>query len=349
MSFKHNIHLPEGYKSRLDIRETEQAIKFIKDHFEMAFAQEMNLQRVSAPLIVSGNSGLNDYLSGQEQPVKFSIKALAQDAEIVQSLAKWKRKALIDYGFISGEGLYTDMNAIRPDEATLDNLHSVYVDQWDWERIISDKERNLNVLKYIVRKIYKVIVKTEHFITRKYPELAPNILPDTIHFIHTEELQEMFPALDPRERENRICREKKAVFVIGIGYPLSEGKPHDERASDYDDWITETSPGRHGLNGDILVWYPPLACALELSSMGIRVDKTALVDQLTFKTETWKKDLEFHKLLLNDKLPASIGGGIGQSRLCMFYLRKAHIGEVQASIWPLEMLQQCQASGIQIL
>jgi len=341
--------IPTEYRSNMDIRETEKAIKFIKDYFQDNFAREMNLQRVSAPISVLANTGINDYLSGIEKPVSFTIKATDQRAEIVQSLAKWKRKALKDYGFISGEGLYTDMNAIRQDEFYLDNMHSIYVDQWDWERIIAENERNLDVLKYIVNKIYKVIFKTEQVVCRKYHQIPGKILPEEIYFIHSEELEEKYPALTPRQREDAICKEKKAVFLIGIGAKLKNGKPHDERAADYDDWITETEPKRRGLNGDILVWYPTLNCAMELSSMGIRVNKESLLKQLKIKGEMNKVNDYFHRRLLNDELPLSIGGGIGQSRLCMFFLRKAHIGEVQSSIWPEEMLEICKNCNISIL
>lgn len=341
--------IPNKIRSTMDIRETERAIKFIKDYFEENFSREMNLQRVSAPLAVLRDSGINDYLSGTEQPAAFKIKSTQQQAEIVQALSKWKRKALADYGFISGEGIYTDMNAIRPDEPFLDNMHSVYVDQWDWERIIAENERNLNVLKYIVRKIYNVIYRIEQTVCRRYPKLQRRFLPEEIFFIHTEDLLDMYPDLPPPERENAICKEKKAVFIIGIGANLKDGKPHDDRASDYDDWSTETEGSRHGLNGDILVWYPVLNCAMELSSMGIRVDKTALKCQLKLKNEEYKAELDFHKRILNDELPLSIGGGIGQSRLCMFYLRKAHIGEVQSSIWNDEMHTVCRQNHIFLL
>lgn len=341
--------IPENYQPYLDIRDTEAAIKFIKDYFEDLLAKELNLQRVSAPLFVLSQSGLNDELSGVEKPITFQIKSTRQQVEIVQSLAKWKRMALKEYGFISGEGLYTDMNAIRCEEAVLDNLHSVYVDQWDWERIIAEQERNLDVLKYIVKKIYRVIKQTEQVICRKYHQLPGRYLPEEIYFIHSEELEELYPALTPRQREDEICRQKKAVFIIGIGAPLKNGQPHDLRAADYDDWSTPTGDGKRGLNGDILVWYPPLQCAMELSSMGIRVDAQALKYQLAAKNETFKLSYPFHKKLINNELPLSIGGGIGQSRLCMFFLRKVHIGEVQASIWPEEVVHDLQRNGCKLL
>jgi len=343
------LYTPKHYRSFLDLRETETAIKFIKDLFQEKLAKELNLQRVSAPILVLKNTGINDDLSGAEQPVKFNISSINQEAEVVQSLAKWKRLALKDYGFISGEGLYTDMNALRPDETALDNLHSIYVDQWDWERIIAENERNLKVLKYIVNKIYAVIKKVEYSVCRKYHKLPGQFLPESIYFIHSEELEAMYPDLSPRERENEICKQKGAVFVIGIGAPLKNGKPHDVRASDYDDWSTETESGQRGLNGDILVWYQPLNCAVELSSMGIRVDKSALERQLAHKGEEYKKDLPFHKRILNNELPLSIGGGIGQSRLCMIFLRKLHIGEVQASIWSKGMIENCKNNHIFLL
>jgi aspartate--ammonia ligase len=326
----------EKYRSDFTVRETESAIKFIKDYFQNAFASEMNLKRVSAPIAVLRETGLNDYLSGWEKPVSFSINSIDIEnnrAEIVHSLAKWKRNALKEYGFISGEGLYTDMNALRPDEPYLDNLHSIYVDQWDWERIIAENERTLEVLKYIVKKIYSVLQRTELEICAKYPKLPAPFLPQDIFFVHSEELEEMYPELTPKQREDAICEEKGAVFLIGIGANLKSGQPHDARATDYDDWTTETESGKKGLNGDILVWNPVLNQAFELSSMGIRVNN----------------EQYFHKRLLDGTLPQSIGGGIGQSRLCMFFLRKAHIGEVQASIWPEEMLKICKDHNIKIL
>jgi aspartate--ammonia ligase len=349
----------EKYRSDFTVRETEIAIKFIKDHFQDAFAAEMNLNRVSAPIAVLKNTGLNDYLSGWEQPVSFNIRSIENNnsniskdnnkAVIVHSLAKWKRNALKEYGFISGEGLYTDMNAIRPDEPFLDNLHSIYVDQWDWERIIAENERNLDVLKYIVKKIYSVLYIIEQEVCTKYPKLPAPFLPTDIYFVHTEELLEMYPSLTPREREDKICEEKGAVFIIGIGADLKTGEPHDARATDYDDWTTDTEKGRKGLNGDIVVWNPVLNQSFELSSMGIRVNKDALLKQLELKNEMHKTEQYFHKRLIDGILPQSIGAGIGQSRLCMFFLRKAHIGEVQASIWPDEMLNICKENDIKIL
>jgi len=342
------LTLPEEYESYLDLRETELAIKYIKDSFQVKLAGELNLQRVSAPLIALSDTGINDHLTGVEKPISFHIRDLNKQAEIVQSLAKWKRLALADYGFSHGEALYTDMNAIRPDEQ-LDNLHSIYVDQWDWEMVINEDERNLDFLRSIVKRIYKAIREEEKGICERYRQLHDPFLPKKISFIYSEELEERFPELSPAAREDAICKEKKAVFIVGIGAALKNGKPHDGRAADYDDWSTETGEGRKGLNGDILVWYPLLNCAFELSSMGIRVDKESLLRQLETKGETDKTNLYFHKRLLQGDLPLSIGGGIGQSRLCMFFLRKAHIGEVQSSIWPDEMRDACMKSNIYLL
>jgi aspartate--ammonia ligase len=345
---KGNMIIPENYSSSLNIRETEKAVKFIKDKFEIMLSKELGLERISAPIVVLRKTGINDYLTGRERPIRFNVSAMNEEAEIVQSLAKWKRVALADYGFAHGEGLYTDMNAIRPDE-NLDNLHSVYVDQWDWERIIRRDERNLDFLKLIVNKIYKVIKKMEKHVCEKLKMLGAPILPDEIYFIHSEDLLDMYPSLSPEERENEICKIKGAVFVIGIGAKLKDGKPHDERASDYDDWSTETDNGNYGLNGDIIVWCPLLQSAFELSSMGIRVDNDSLLKQLEIKGEQDRAGLYFHQRLFQEELPLTIGGGIGQSRLCMFYLRKAHIGEVQSSIWPDEILKMCKESKIFLL
>ena len=342
------LPVPARYQSALSPKETEKAIRLIKTFFETNLAFELNLIRVTAPLFVEAGTGVNDDLNGVERPVSFRIKAAGGvQAEIVQSLAKWKRMALADLGFAPGEGLYTDMNAIRPDE-TLDNLHSLYVDQWDWERVIGPQERNLDFLRDIVRRIYDVIRRTEKYVCYEYPAIEP-ILPDRIAFFHSEELEATYPDCPPREREYRACREHGAVFVIGIGSPLKSGQPHDGRAPDYDDWSTPTERDRRGLNGDILVYYPVLDCALELSSMGIRVDASSLVRQLEITGTLHRKDLQFHRRLLAGELPLCIGGGIGQSRLCMLYLRKAHIGEIQASYWPEAMRKQCQEQGICLL
>lgn len=345
---KTNLVIPEGYRSSLDLKETEKAIRLIKEFFQVNLGVELNLARVTAPLFVQSGTGINDDLTGVERPVRFRIGAMNDaQAEIVQSLAKWKRMMLADLGFDHGTGLYTDMNAIRADDA-LDNLHSVYVDQWDWERVISAEERTLEFLRYIVRKLYAVITRTEFYIAQQYPSITP-ILPEEITFIHSEDLLERYPDLTPAERENEVCREYGAVFLIGIGAELKNGEPHDDRAPDYDDWSTETGGGNQGLNGDILVDYPLLGQAYELSSMGIRVDPEALERQLVVSGNTERRSLLFHRRLLGGELPLSIGGGIGQSRLCMFYLRKAHIGEIQAGIWPEDMVKECKANNIVLL
>lgn len=340
--------MPEGYRSVLGIRETELAIRQIKTFFQTNLAFELNLMRVTAPLFVQSGTGINDDLSGVERPVSFPIKAM-QDvrAEIVQSLAKWKRMELAALDVQPGEGIYTDMNAIRADEE-LDNIHSLYVDQWDWEQVIAPEDRTLDYLKRMGRTIYDVIRRTERYICHLYPEIAPT-LPDEITFLHSEELQAAYPNLAPKEREHTACREHGAVFVIGIGASLADGQPHDGRAPDYDDWTTPTGNGYRGLNGDILVDYPLLDCAYELSSMGIRVDPPSLERQLALTGSVARKDLLFHRRLLAGELPLSIGGGIGQSRLCMFYLRKAHIGEIQSSLWPSEMIEACAAHNIVLL
>lgn len=345
---KSNLIIPESYSPSLDLRETEIAIKFIKSRFQDMLAEELNLTRISAPILVLRKTGINDYLTGTERPIRFNISDINEEAEIVQSLAKWKRVALADYGFAYREGIYTDMNAIRPDEI-LDNLHSVYVDQWDWELVISKEERNLDFLKLIVRKIYKVIVDMEKLVCEQFKKLPGSFLPGEIHFIHSEDLLELYPNLSPEDREYEICRKRGAVFVVGIGAELKDGRPHDKRAADYDDWSTETGKGRKGLNGDILVWYPVLEKAFELSSMGIRVDYDTLLKQLEIKGEQDKMGLYFHQRLLEGELPLTMGGGIGQSRLCMFFLRKAHIGEVQSSIWPVEMHKTCKERKIFLL
>jgi len=340
--------LPKGYKTPLGLKETEKAIKFVKDFFQERLADSLTLTRISAPIVVPMRTGINDYLTGTERPVRFHVKDMNEEAEVVQSLAKWKRQALADYNFKMATGLYTDMNAIRPDER-LDNLHSIYVDQWDWERIIKESDRNLKFLKFIVDNIYKVIRETEKAVCKKFSGLAHPYLPPKIHYIHSEELEAMFPELSPSEREDAICRQKGAVFVIGIGSKLRDGMPHDERAADYDDWSTPTEAGRKGLNGDILVWYPVLGRAFELSSMGIRVDKNALIRQLKLKGEEENEKLKYHQKLIKGELPFTIGGGLGQSRLCMMFLRKAHIGEVQASVWPETMIKECRKANIFLL
>ncbi|WP_028274216.1 aspartate--ammonia ligase [Atopococcus tabaci] len=331
--------IPKDYETKLDVIETEKAIQLIRSRFEQRFAEEMNLLRVSSPLFVRPESGLNDNLSGAEKPVTFNVKRADNiPVEIVHSLAKWKRKALKNYGFTAGEGLYTDMNAIRAEEE-LGNLHSIYVDQWDWEKIITREDRNEQELESVVRKIYRVMKDTERFIAERYPEIAP-ILPEDISFITTQELEDRYPDMTAKERENAIAKEKKAVFISKIGGKLRSGEPHDMRSPDYDDWE---------LNGDIVFWYPVLNKALELSSMGIRVDRSTLIKQLELSGCEDRMELEYHGMVLNNELPFTVGGGIGQSRFCMFMLRKAHIGEVQASVWSDAMVQQCAAAGIPLL
>jgi aspartate--ammonia ligase len=342
------LMLPQKYNQLLTLKETEEAIRLIKDFFQTNLAFELNLIRVTAPLFVKSGTGINDDLNGVERPVAFNIKDMQETrAEIVHSLAKWKRMMLADYGLSEGEGLYTDMNAIRADES-LDNTHSLYVDQWDWERVILEEERNLDFLRTLVEKIYDVIQRTEKYISHLYKAIQP-VLPPKITFIHAETLLEQYPNLTPKERENAICREAGAVFVIGIGGTLADGQPHDGRAPDYDDWSSSNQAGFKGLNGDILVYNPILDCAFELSSMGIRVDPAALERQLEISGQNHRKTLLFHRRLLNHELPLSIGGGIGQSRLCMFYLHKAHIGEIQTSIWPEEMIKICRKNNIFLL
>ncbi|MBN2612212.1 MAG: aspartate--ammonia ligase [Bacteroidales bacterium] len=340
-----NLIFPKNYQSLLNLKETEKAIKLVKDTFQQNLSSELRLRRVTAPLFVLKGTGINDDLNGVERKVTFPIKDMNDHtAEVVNSLAKWKRMALADYGIEKGYGLYTDMNAIRPDEE-LDNIHSLYVDQWDWELVIGETDRNLEFLKYIVRKIYEVLKRTEFVIYEHYPKIEP-ILPDEITFLHAEELQVMYPKLTPKERELEAVKKHGAVFVIGIGGPLGDGKPHDGRAPDYDDWTTPTRSGYKGLNGDILLWNPMLESAFEISSMGIRVDRTTLLHQLDITNTTDRKELLFHKRLLNNDLPLSIGGGLGQSRICMYYLKKAHIGEIQSSIWSNEMIAECKRNNI---
>ena len=335
----YRLSIPDGYKSALDVRQTQIAIKKIKDYFERDIAVQLELMRVSAPLFVDKASGLNDTLNGVERPVAFDIKDYdGQEFEIVPSLAKWKRYALKKYNVRPGEGIYTDMNAIRRDE-DVDNIHSVFVDQWDWEKRIEKSERTEETLKKTVRLIYSSLRHTERYVARDY-DFFERFLPEDIFFITTQELEDMYPDLTPKERENKIAREKKAVFIMKIGGALKSGQIHDGRAPDYDDWE---------LNGDIVVYYPILDMAFELSSMGIRVDEESLAKQLEIRGCTERKSLPFHKALLDGKLPYSIGGGIGQSRICMFFLRKAHIGEVQASVWPEEMAEKCEAAGIKLL
>ena len=341
------LHI-ENYASCLDILETQKAIKLVKDTFEKELSEHLNLTRVSAPLFVTKNSGLNDNLNGVERPVSFDIKVIPnEEVEVVQSLAKWKRMALKKYGLKRFKGLYTDMNAIRRDEE-LDNLHSCYVDQWDWEKVIYKEDRNIEFLKGTVERIMKAIIATEKVVYEKYPNIKPSIKAEPF-FITTQELEYMYPDLTPKERENKITKEHKTVFLMQIGKPLSNGKPHDGRAPDYDDWITETGDGHRGLNGDLVVWNPVLKCAFELSSMGIRVSPESLGAQLAERGCTEREKLYFHSRLLAHNLPYTMGGGIGQSRLCMYFLRKAHIGETQVSVWPQDMIERCQKAGIQLL
>jgi len=340
--------LPKGYKPLLGVTETEHAIKALKDFFELNLATELNLSRVTAPLFVKSGTGINDDLNGIERPLAFDIKnAPGVRAEIVQSLAKWKRMMLGELGFGPGYGLYTDMNAVRPDEL-LDSTHSLYVDQWDWERVITPAERNIEFLKKVVRKIYSIFKRTEHFIFERYPDVRPE-LPEEITFVHTEDMQARWPKLTPKEREHRLLRECGAAFIIGIGGALADGTIHDGRAPDYDDWTTPTPNGHKGLNGDIFIWNPVLKMAFELSSMGIRVDKTAMLRQLKIRGCMERTKLFWHQKLLKGKMPLSIGGGIGQSRLCMYFLRKAHVGEIQASLWPEEMIATCRKHNIPLL
>ena len=339
---------PTGYKALLDTKQTEQAIKQIKDFFQENLSTELRLSRVTAPLFVLQGLGINDDLNGVERPVTFPIKDLGDaKAEVVHSLAKWKRLTLAEYHIEPGYGIYTDMNAIRADEE-LDNLHSLYVDQWDWEAVITQEERTLSYLKNVVERIYAAILRTEYLTCETYKEIKP-FLPRKIHFIHSEELLQMYPNLSPKEREDAICKKYGAVFIIGIGGKLSDGKKHDGRAPDYDDWSTVAEDGRAGLNGDILIWYPVLERSFELSSMGIRVNQEALLRQLKLEGKEDRKQLFFHRQLLDGRLPLSIGGGIGQSRLCMVMLHKAHIGEIQASIWPDDMLAECAQLGMPLI
>lgn len=339
---------PKCYRPLLDKYATEQGIKMIKDFFQQNLATGLRLHRVTGPLFVRRGLGINDDLSGTERPVTFPIKDLGDaQAEVVHSLAKWKRLTLAEHGIKPGYGIYTDMNAIRADEE-LGNLHSLYVDQWDWERVILPEERTLDFLRATVERIYAALRRTEFLVCERFPQISP-FLPETVHFIHAEELRQRYPGLTPKEREDRITREFGAVFIIGIGCPLGDGKPHDLRAPDYDDYSTIASNGLPGLNGDLLIWYDVLERAVELSSMGIRVDREALVRQLRESGKEERLNLYFHQRLMEGTLPLSVGGGIGQSRLCMIYLRKAHIGEIQASIWPDEMRSECERLHIPLI
>ncbi len=339
---------PEGYKPILDLKQTELAIKQIKEFFQQNLSTELRLRRVTAPLFVLQGLGINDDLNGVERAVTFPIKDLEDArAEVVHSLAKWKRLTLAEYHIPQGYGIYTDMNAIRADEE-LGNLHSLYVDQWDSERVIREENRNVDFLKKIVERIYAAMLRTEYMVYEMYPALQPS-LAEEIHFIHAEELLQMYPDLSPKEREHAIAKKYGAVFIIGIGGRLSNGEPHDNRAPDYDDWSTPSGGGYNGLNGDIIVWNELLGRSFELSSMGIRVSKEVMQQQLRLTGKQEREKLYFHQRILNDTLPLCIGGGIGQSRLCMLFLKKAHIGEIQSSIWPEEMKTACKAAGIPLI
>ena len=343
-----SLYLPPQYRNLLgSVEQTEKAIKAVKDMFQDNLSAQLALLRVTAPMTVLSGTGINDDLNGVERPVRFPVLSLDErQAEVVHSLAKWKRLKLAELGITPGRGIYTDMNALRPDEE-LDNLHSIYVDQWDWEKVIRPEDRNLDFLKRTVRRIYEAVKVTENKLYVEFPQLVP-ALPDEIFFIHAEQLLQRYPNLSPKERENAIVREHKAVFIIGIGGKLSDGSIHDGRAADYDDWSTPNSDGYEGLNGDILLWNPVLESAFEISSMGIRVDPEAMRRQLKERGQEWKADLYFHRRLLAGELPCTIGGGIGQSRLCMYLLRKAHIGEIQSSIWPESMREACHRAGIEL-
>lgn len=340
---------PKNYCAALDLQQTELAIKKIKDFFLSSISTELRLRRVTAPLFVLKGLGMNDDLNGIERPVTFPIKDMDEaKAEVVHSLAKWKRVTLAEYKVKPGYGIITDMNAIRADEE-MGNLHSLYVDQWDWERVMPEDSRNIEYLKKTVRRIYNAILRTEFFICETYPQLQA-FLPEDVYFIHSEELRRRYPDMTPKERENAICKEYGAVFIMGIGGKLKDGKEHDLRAPDYDDWTTQPKDSEYaGLNGDLLVWYPILDRAVELSSMGIRVDREALLRQLELSGKEDRKEMYFHKRLLEGSLPQSIGGGIGQSRLCMILLHKAHVGETQSSIWPKDMRQACKEAGITLI
>ena len=340
---------PAGYKALLDMKQTELGIKQIKDFFQRNLSSELRLRRVTAPLFVLKGMGINDDLNGVERAVSFPIKDLGEQmAEVVHSLAKWKRMTLADYEIAEGYGIYTDMNAIRADEE-LGNLHSLYVDQWDWERVITPEQRTVEFLKDVVRRIYGVMLRTEFLVCEFYPQIKP-FLAEEVHFIHSQELLDKYPGTTPKERENLITKEYGTVFIIGIGGKLSDGVEHDLRAPDYDDWSTvDPVTGLPGLNGDLLVWDEVLGRAIELSSMGIRVDKEALLRQLALQGKEERLGLYFHRRLMDGTLPLSIGGGIGQSRLCMLYLQKAHIGEIQASIWPEDMRRECEAAGMTLI
>lgn len=344
-----SLYIPTHYENPLpDFESTEKAIKQVKDMFQNNLSAQLALLRVTAPIAVMKNTGLNDDLNGVERAVTFPIKSLNDaTAEVVHSLAKWKRLKLAQMRTPVGRGIYTDMNALRPEEE-IDNIHSIYVDQWDWEQVISPEQRTVAFLKQTVRRIYESIKVTENKLYVEFPQIRPQ-LPEQIHFIHSEELLQMYPTLSPKERENEITRRYGAVFIIGIGGKLSNGEAHDGRAADYDDWSTANEEGYFGLNGDILLWNPVLDAAFEVSSMGIRVDAEALMRQLTERSEEHKAKMMFHRMLLAGELPLTVGGGIGQSRLCMYLLRKAHIGEIQSSIWDDQMRADCERAGMHLM
>ena len=341
--------IPQGYRNLLgNLENTEKAIKAVKDMFQDNLSAQLALLRVTAPMVVMSGMGLNDDLNGVESPVAFPVKDMeGRSAEVVHSLAKWKRLKLAQMGVPPGRGIYTDMNALRPEE-DLDNIHSLYVDQWDWEKVITEDQRNLDFLKKTVRRIYEAIKVTENKLYVEFPQIEP-MLPENVFFIHSEELLQRYPGMTPKEREDAVTKEYGAVFVIGIGGKLSDGSVHDGRSADYDDWTTPNEDGYLGLNGDLLLWNPVLGHAFEISSMGIRVDADALARQLELRGETGKSGLLYHRLLLEGGLPLTVGGGIGQSRLCMFLLRKAHIGEIQSSVWPERMRKMCHEAGIDLV
>ncbi len=342
------LTIPSTYKSILNVKETETAIVMLKNFFQTSLSTELNLTRVTAPLFVKTGTGINDDLNGVERPVKFPVKDMnEQTMEIVHSLAKWKRMKVSELGLPAGFGIYTDMNAIRADEE-LDNIHSLYVDQWDWEMAIDPKNRTVSYLKSVVEKIFRTLKRTEFYIYDRYPEITP-ILPENITFLYADDLQKEYPDLTAKEREYEACKKYGAVFIIGIGGKMPDGTIWDGRAPDYDDWITINEDGRRGLNGDLMVWNPILGTAFELSSMGIRVSPESVVEQLAERGCPERKDLPFHKQLISGQLTQTLGGGIGQSRLCMYFLRKCHIGEVQVSIWPDDMLCECKQKGVLIL
>ena len=341
--------IPQGYRNLLgSLENTEKAIKAVKEMFQDNLSAQLALLRVTAPMVVMSGMGLNDDLNGVESPVAFPVKDMeGRSAEVVHSLAKWKRLKLAQMGVPPGRGIYTDMNALRPEE-DLDNIHSIYVDQWDWEKVITEGQRNLDFLKKTVRRIYEAIKVTENKLYVEFPQIEP-MLPENVFFIHSEELLQRYPGMTPKEREDAVTKEYGAVFVIGIGGKLSDGSVHDGRSADYDDWTTPNEDGYLGLNGDLLLWNPVLGHAFEISSMGIRVDADALARQLELRGETGKSGLLYHRLLLEGGLPLTVGGGIGQSRLCMFLLRKAHIGEIQSSVWPERMRKMCHEAGIDLV